>query len=276
LPKQKLCLLDADAPYALEAKLPGAQEEVISLDGCRNTALLREQKEAITQLQERCQREQLRTVRFLRAARAMKRDMVFVAGMAADVSKIDRYASRFAARHFPAPTGLVGRESRSFLTAVTGQGLLLRRSGITSLCRETIILEDEYGVAAPQLWNLVRAYALGNGQDVISCPCLLSPNGGPEHLLLPGLGLACITANRRHPIDIDGAQHIQATRFFDKDILRAHRCRLSFGRRTLRELLAEVYQAQEAAEAAKYALAEAYAAAIDFDEVESYAMALDW
>lgn len=262
LPEQKLCLLEADAPYSLEAKLPGAGEEIFSLDSCRNNALLRTQREELQQLRSAWKRELLRAGRFMRAARAMKKDMAFVLSDGLDMPKIERYASRFAARNFPAPTGTIGRESRRFLTSVTGQGLLLRRSGLETACRQTVVLEDEAGVAAPALWNLLRAYAIGNGLDVISCPCVLLPQGEPEHLLVPSLGLCCVTANRRHPIAFEGAQRMQASRFFDKEALQEHRCRLRFCRRTVRELLGEAYQAQAAAEALRVQLDEVYAKAL--------------
>jgi len=117
----------------------------------------------------------------------------------------------------------------------------------------------------------VRGYALGNGLDVISCPCLLYPGGEPEHLIIPALGLACVTANRRHPIDFDDARHIQASRFFDKDALRDHRCRLRFCRRTMRELLVEAYQAQDSAEETRAAIDEIYAGAVLPGAVEDVA-----
>ena len=262
LPGAKLCVLDAEAPWALEAKLPGAGEELLSLDSCRDNALLRERRESMRQLHAAWQRELMRAARFLRAARAMKRDMAFVAGETLDHAKLERFASRFAARRLPPPSGHVGRESHRFLTTVTGQGLLLRRSGLEAEYPQAVVLEDEYGVAAPLLWELVRGYALGKGLDVVSCPCLLQPESGPEHLLLPSLGLCCVTANRRHPIDFEYAQRIQAARFFQKDALREHRCRLRFCRRTMRELLGEAYQAQAAAEQAKAALDAFYAEAL--------------
>jgi len=248
LPEQKLCLLEAEAPFPLEAKLPGAGEELLSLDGCRDNALLRARREELRALTGSWKRELLRASRFMRAARAMKKDMAFVAGETLDIPKIERCASRFAARRFPAPSGHVGRESRRFLTAVTGQGLLLRRSGLEASYSDFVVLEDETGVAAPLLWNLLRGYALGNGLDVVSCPCPLSPRGEPEHLLVPALGLCCVTANRRHPIGFEGAQRMQAARFYRKEALQEHRCRLRFCRRTMRELLGEAYQAQAAAD----------------------------
>ena len=255
-----LCLIDAEYPYCLDAKLPGAGEELFSLDTCRDNTRLRAEREMLQQLQNTWRRELARAGRFLRAARAMKKDMNFVAAETLDLPKMERYASRFAVRRFPAPNGHVGRESRRFLTAVTGQGLLLRRSGLEQGYQNAVIMEDEYGIA-PILWNLLRGYALGNGIDAISCPCVLFPRGEPEHLLLPGIGLACFTANRRHPIEMDGAQRIQAGRFFDKEALREHRCRMRFCRRTLRELLAEAYQAQAQAEEARAALDEIFAGA---------------
>ena len=262
LPEHKLVVVDAEQPWPLETKLPGAGEELLSLDICRDNALLREQREELHTLFAAWQREQQRAGRFLRAARAMKRDMAFVAGETIDIPKIERYASRFALRRLPAPNGRVGRESRRFMTAITGQGLLLRRSVLNEVCRETMVIEDEYGVAAPLLWSLVRSYALGNGLDVISCPCLLQPDGEPEHIIMPEIGLTCVTANRRHPIDFDNAQHIQASRFLSKEALREHRCRLSFCRRTMRELLSEAYQAQAAADKTRSGIDAIYAQAI--------------
>jgi len=271
LPEHGIVVLDAEPPWPLEAKLPGAGEELVSLDQCRDNAALRERREELRQLFTTRKNEQERAGRFLRAARAMKRDMAFVAGETLDIAKIERYASRFALRRLPAPTGHVGRESKRFMTAITGQGLLLRRSVLNEVCTDTVVLEDEYGVAAPLLWNLVRAYALGNGQDIISCACLLFPDGEPEHLVIPGLGLACFTANRRHPISFEDAQRIQASRFFDKEALREHRCRLSFCRRTMRELLAEAYQAQEAADKARAAMDTVYARALIPGAIEDLA-----
>jgi len=262
LPEKKLCLLEAEAPYALEAKLPGAGEELLSLDACRDNALLRARREDLRALHGAWQRELQRAARFLRAARAMKKDMAFVAGETLDIPKIERCASRFAARRFPSPGGHVGRESRRFLTAITGQGLLLRRSGLEAVFTETVVLEDEAGVAAPLLWNLLRGYALGNGLDVVTCPCPLSPHGEPEHLLVPALGLCCVTANRRHPIDFEGAQRMQAARFFRKEALGEHRCRLRFCRRTMRELLGEAYQAQAAADRLRMQIDGMYAEAL--------------
>ena len=274
LPNQKLCVLEAGAPYPLEAKLPGAGEELLSLDTCRDNALLRAQREELRTLYSAWQRELLRAGRFMRAARAMKKDMAFVASETLDIPKIERYASRFAARRFPPPGGHIGRENHRFLTAVTGQGLLLRRSGLEAAFTETVVMEDETGVAAPLLWNLLRAYAMGNGLDVVSCPCLLFPHGEPEHLLVPALGLCCVTANRRHPIDFEGAQHMQASRFFRKEALQEHRCRLRFCRRTMRELLGEAYQAQAAADSLRTQIDGIYAETLLPGAAEAAAAAL--
>jgi len=274
LPEEKLCVLEAGAPYSLEAKLPGAGEELLSLDACRDNALLRARREDLRTLINAWERELLRVSRFLRAARAMKKDMAFVVGETLDVPKIERYASRFAARRFPPPNGHIGHESHRFLTAVTGQGLLLRRSGLEAMYTDTVVLEDETGVAAPLLWNLLRAYAMGNGLDVISCPCPLSPRGEPEHLLVPSLGLCCVTANRRHPIGFEGAQRMQAARFFRKEALQEHRCRLRFCRRTMRELLGEAYQAQAAADHLRTQIDAIYAQALLPGAAEDAASAL--
>ncbi len=260
--KGAVCFLEAETPYILEARLCGGGEEMFSLDACRDNALLRQRREELAQASANWQRELQHAARFLRAAAAMKRNMAVVAAETLDIVKIKQFASRLAARRLPPPNGHVGRENRRFLTGLTGQGLLMRASSLASQFPESVVLEDDTGVAAPLLWDLLRAYALGNGQDVISCPCLLAPEAPPEHLLFPELGLACYTANRRHPIAPEGAQRVLAGRFYARESLQAHRCRLRFCRRALGDLLKEAYQAQTAAEEAKAAMDDIYAAAL--------------
>jgi len=262
LPTRNLVVVDAEAPWSLEPKLPGAGEELLSLDGCRDNATLREQRDELQQLTTQWQAQLARVAQFMKAARAIKHDMTHVASETLNLSKIERYASRFAQKHFAAPNGKVGLEQRRFLTAVTGKGLLLRSSVLAETCSQAVILDDENGVAAPLLWELVRSYALGNGVDCISCPCLLDPAAAPEHLIFPQLGLACITSNLRHPIKLENAQHITAARFIEKSALHAHKNRLRFCRRAMRELLAEAYEAQAAADGFRAELDAIYADAL--------------
>ncbi|MCL2530943.1 MAG: hypothetical protein FWE40_02145 [Oscillospiraceae bacterium] len=274
LPEHHLAAIDAEVPWPLEPKLPGAGEELLSLDSCRDNGKLREQRDELLQLSAQWEQQLARVAQFMRSARAIKSDMTHVASETLDLTKIERYASRFAQKHFASPSGKVGLEQRRFLTAVTGKGLLLRSSVLAETCSQTIILDDENGVAAPLLWNLVRSYALGNGVDCISCPCLLDPSGPPEHLIFPQLELVCITSNLRHPIKLENAQHISATRFIEKSALQAHKNRLRFCRRAMRELLAEAYEAQAAADAFRAEIDAIYASALIPGAVEDVARKL--
>jgi hypothetical protein len=270
-PQPKLVVLDADAPYALEPKLSGAIETVLSFDVCRDAKKLAAVTGTLEELSADATRERERITRFLRASRAMKRDVRFVSEESVDRTKIERYASRFAAKNFPKPVGRVGKESKRFLSSLSGQGLLLRRSGITQTCGKVIIFEDDFGVTAPILLDLIRGYALGNGLDVVSCPCLLDPKNGPEHLIVPAADVACITANKRHPIDVENAEHILAARFMEKDLLRTHRSRLNFCRRTMREMLAEAYAGKDALDKSNAAIDRIYRDCTNFKTVKSLA-----
>ncbi|MDR1734409.1 MAG: hypothetical protein LBR73_05980 [Oscillospiraceae bacterium] len=271
IPGKKTAVLQADPPYAAEAKLPVAAEHTFALDTCFDREQLQNRREELESLHTALTAGQNRVTRFLRAGRAMKRDVRFVAEDTLDRAKVERYASKFASKRLGGPSGKIGREYHAFLTAITGQGLLLRRSSITAACTDIVILDDEYGTTAPLLWNQIRAYALGNGLDVISCPCPLAPKEGPEHLIIPEASVACITANKRHPIEIEGAEKVLSSRFFDKDAMREHRCRINFCRRTMRELLSEAYTAQETADAARKAIDDIYQEALDETAAEALA-----
>ena len=85
-----------------------------------------------------------------------------------------------------------------FLGGVTWKGVLCQFETVDALCKRVYELADTYGLAHSMLTHLA-AGALASGHDVIVCPSPLFPDR-MEHLLIPSLSLAFVSASPPSPI----------------------------------------------------------------------------
>jgi hypothetical protein len=262
---KKICIADGTAPHVIEPQYPGAVETVLDLSACWDDAVLRENRSEIVRLFTENASAHRRCVRFMQAAESLSRDVRRIALGCVDTDKIERYASRFASRRFGTPRGIVGREITRFLSAVTPDGIYIHRDTPAALCDEVLVVEDPYGSASAALLSCLRRYALGAGLDAIVCPCPLHPDAGPQDLFIPQLRLGIVTENvfRR----FEGTSKVHASRFTDTAALRSHRSRITFSRRTEKELLEEAVSACSDALAVHNELETYYKRAMDYDAV---------
>ena len=266
---KKICIADGTAPHVIEPQYPGAVETTLELGAFRDDDTLRRSREEILRLFADNAAQHRRCVRFLQAAHSLDRDVRRLALDCVDEEKIRRYASRLAARRFGKPRGTIGRETRRFLSAVTPDGITALRETPEALCDDILVVEDAHGAASAALIGEVRRYALGAGLDVISCPCFLYPDAGPQHLILPQIRFALLTETPY--LHFAGTQRIRASRFTDTGRLRAHRSRITFSRRTEKELLEEAVCAMQDALQIHNALEAYYKPCMDFAAVQRLA-----
>ena len=262
---KKICIADGTAPHVLEPKCPGAVETVLDLSAFWDEAVLRENRGEILRLFAENASAHRKCVRFLQAAESLSRDVRRIALGCTDTDKLERYASRYASRTFGVPRGIVGRELTRFLSAVTPDGIFIHRDTLDALCDEVLVIEDPYGAVSAALLSCLRRYALGAGLDVIVCPCPLHPDAGPQDLFVPQLRLGIVTENafRR----FDGTSKVHASRFTDAAAMRSHRSRITFSRRTEKELVEEAVSACADALEIHNELETYYKRAMDYDAV---------
>lgn len=266
---KKICIADGTAPHILEPQYPGAVETVLDLSAYWNRDVLKKQREQAVTLFAENSAKHKKCVRYMQAAESLSRDIRRLALAAVDTDKVERYASRLAARKFGAPRGTVGAEKKRFLSAVTPDGVYVHRETVEALCDDVLTVDDPYGAVSAALIGCLRRYALGAGLDVIACPCCLHPDCGPQHLFIPELRFAVLTENAFHRFDGDTAVH--ASRFTDSSVLRGHRSRITFSRRTEKELLEEAVKAMRDALSVHNELETLYKSAMDFDAVTALA-----
>lgn len=265
----KVCIADGTAPHTIDPRYPGAAETVLDLSAYLDEAPLRQDRAEVIRLFTENASQHARAVRFLQAAESLSRDIRRLALQNTDTEKIERYASRFAARRFGAPRGTIGTEKKRFLSAVTPDGVYIHRNTADTLCDELVVIDDPYGAVSAVLLGALRRYALGAGLDVIACLHPLHPDAGPQHLLLPQIRLGIVTANTfQH---WEGTSTVHASRFIDTAALRSHRSRITFSRRTEKELLEEAVAASHNALTVHDALEAHYRRAMDYTAVDALA-----
>lgn len=259
-------VLDATPPHALEPAAPGADEVVVSLYHTLNAPALHAQQAEIQALLARNAALRSRAARYVASAGSLLLDSRRAEACSADFDKVRRYVKRLCARLLPR-TGRPAQEQLRLLSAVTPKGIVFYRSTVETAAQRVILFRDEYGAVSRLLLELIRAEALARGHSVITCPCAMHPEDKIDHLLLPALGLAFVTDNSWHPVQIPGAQAVRCTRFLDKEHLAGYRARLRFNTRAAKELLDQAVALMAQAKSCHDELENYYRAAVDFSQV---------
>lgn len=266
-PDRRLCLIDGTAPHSVEPLYWGAVEQIVPLSLCMNH--LRDNASTIVALtDEKCSLHR-HCCEHLHAAAALLNDGRRIERDCLDREKVCRFARRLAIfewqnekNNIPLPG-----ETR-FLSAFTPDGWITLYDTLQALCPRIYAIEDEQGAAAALLLSELKNAAVADGKRCIVCPCPLFPDDGPEHLLLPELGLAFTTSNSFHKVDFPVFRRIHASRFLDTERFRRHRQRLSFLRRATAEILREATALSAQAKAVHNRLEQYNIAAMDWQRYE--------
>ncbi len=271
-PTRRLCLVDGTAPHSIEPMYWGAVEQIVPLCLCMNDRL-RENAPAVIDLTDENRALHHRCRGYLRAAASLLGESRRIESENLNREKVCRFAHRLAVAEWR--TGTVAARpvecERRFLSAFTPDGWITFYDTLQALCPRIYAIEDEQGAAASLLLSELQQTAAADGKRCIACPCPLFPDDGPEHLLLPELGLAFTTSNSFHKVDFPIFRRIHASRFLDAEQLRRRRMVLSFHRRAATELLQEATLLCAQAKAVHDRLEQYSAAAMDWQSYEQLA-----
>ena len=269
LPSLHAAVLDATPPHPFELKFPGVCGKIVDMGLCWDAAALAKNKENILHLSRENSAAHAACLRFLSAAGRLQADVMSMAFGQTDLLRVVRCAKRVCARLLPESDGkpTVGQR---FLSACTPKGATVFYDSLTGLCPRIIAVEDEHGAVSAAFMQTVLHEAVDRGLSVLACPCILRPDGTPEHILIPSLQLAFVTSNRHHPAPDSTEKIIRASRFTDADRAKAHKNRFSFCRNAIDELLDGAVGKLVQAKLLHDRLESQYIAAMDFGKAEKF------
>ena len=264
---KKISIVDGTAPHIIEPKFPGAVETVLYMDAYRDDSFLRKNRAEVIRLSTENSACHKKSVRFLQASESLSRDIRRIALSCTDTDKAQRYASRLASRKFGTPRGTVGTERKRFLSAATPDGIYIHSQSIEKLCDDIVVIDDPYGAVSSIIVGCLRRYALGAGLDIISCPCPLHPNCGPEHIIVPDIGFAVLSSREYHRF-VSADLKVNSSRFTNSSAMKEFKSRISFSRKTEKELLEEAVSSMHQALKIHDELEAIYKTSMDFEKVD--------
>ena len=265
LPELGCALLDGTAPHPAEPPYPGAVGRWVDLGRFLDITAAKAAREEIIRLTDRGDAACIRAFHALKAARQVELDGRAAACRTVDWRRLDRRVGGVIARELRKSGGEAGISRQRFLGTLTHRGYVWRTDTVKALCPRLYELEDSFGLAGPILRRMAAA-AAERGWDTLLCPGPEDPSQ-PEHLLIPGLGLAFVTS--RPELRWEGKPYRRLR--LDAMVKPENKARLRFETRMAHLLRQEAVEVLGEAKAAHDALESLCNPYVDFDGVRALA-----
>lgn len=241
-----LSLVDGTAPHAADPELPGACGGYITFPPFLDLAGLEAKAPRLRALKGTAGGHYTQAYLLLEAACRIEDGLrARLEGMF-DRPRLLRRAEGIIARELPRPRE-AGRLRLRFLDGVTPDGLMCLWDTVAAMAGRAYLFEDTYGLAEPAL-AAIRDAALARGLEVYACMCPKDPQR-LRHVLLPGPGLAFVTAGARASCPLEPYRRVRVDAYIAEAALRPVRGKLRLLRRTADSLVddavGEIAQARD-------------------------------
>ena len=157
-----------------------------------------------------------------------------------DFAKLHKYGFKLADSLLKSKAPQSGGAHYCVLSKITKDGFEYKNPELPAQCSRVIAIEDEYGGVANELFTLIKNEAVSRKASVICCynpflQCSL------ERIILPDSGAAVCRESSfcKPPIY---HQRIHASRFFNNELIKAHKQSLNFNNKIIKELLPNCHQ----------------------------------
>ena len=192
LPEIRCAVVDGTSPHVIEPRYPAAVDRYVDLGRFYDLTAAKAAADSVKAYTRAYQEAYVRAYRHLKAARQIEMDTVAAVRKTFDRERAERRTEGIIARELRRQGGQEGRTIRRFLGSITYRGYVWRFDSVEALCPKVYEFADSWELAGGLLSRIHRT-AERNGWDTIAC-CAPEEPGRIEHLLIPGLGLAFITA----------------------------------------------------------------------------------
>ncbi len=262
--KSRIAFVDGTAPHTFDPEFPGAVQQIVDLGSCWNSKMLQKNKPEIISATADYLHHHGICRRYITALSAVAEDTMQVGKLALNEEKLEGFTERLAKKILPKKQepeeGIIVYRQ---LSALTPKGYL------TNVPENYMVylLNDNLCYGAEQFLRSFTDKALSKGYDV--CVSLITILGGSrfEHIFIPELKTAFLTATPINELNISEKQPVNFKRFYDKNVVRQRKIRIKFNETAVRELRDEAVSSLVAAKAEHDKLEAYYIKNVDFDKV---------
>lgn len=270
IPAIKVAIIDGTSPHVVDPKNPGAVDEIIHLGDYWNEKGIRKNRKQILQVNTAVSKLFKRAYRYLAAAKCLYDDILLVHQDAVNKSGVYIEADKIIAKILKDidVAKNVGKVRKLFASAITPKGFINHLDSVVG-CNDTIYrIVGEPGTYTSKLLHLIMEDAVKRGLDVEAFYCPIDPANKLEHLIIKELGVAFITTNDFHDLEVVNSQIIDMNKYIDYTILNQYFDVLQYDYRLYKELLNSAVKTIHDAKKSHDFLETLYIPHMDFDKVK--------
>ncbi len=261
---RKVILVDGTAPHVFEPEYPGAVQQILDLGAYWDISRLKEAKNDIIAANSAYLQHHARCRRYITALAAVAGDTFQIGASALNEEKLEGFVERFSKKTLPKkPVPCTGKTVFRQLSAITPKGLLT----FIPEDHSVYLLNDSFYAGSDRFLRRFAEAAVKKGYDVSISVCGSYGNESFEHMLIPELKVAFLTADPINELSVVSKQPINFRRFYDKSIISEKKLRLKFNAAAVKDLCGEAVVSLKNAKAEHDALERLYIPAVDFDGV---------
>ena len=262
--EHKVVFVDGTAPHTFDPDYPGAVQQILDLGACWDASLLKKNKDGIISVTAEYLQYHARCRRYITALASVAGDSCQIGKLALNERKLEDFSYRLAKKVLPKKTNASeGKTEYRQRSAITPKGYMT----YVPEDYEIYLLNDTLYAGSEIFLRLFAEIAASRGYDVSVSVCTLWENEVFEHLLIPELKLAFLSANPINELSVESKQPINFRRFYDKATVRDRKTRLKFNEGAVKNLREEAVLCLINAKAQHDELEKYYINSVDFDSV---------
>ena len=266
----KTIILDGTSPHIVEPKFAGVCEEIINLGEFWKSEKLRERADEIMSVTAQNKKLHKTAAAYISASGELIYDNYKLSKQFINKQKCENFALNLAYSLLPKKMSFRSKEWPRFIGGVTPKGVVAFKSTVEDFYENIVVIDDKYGAVANIIMQKIREVAISCGYEIITLKNPFLPSKIIDHILIPKLSLAIVREYEYIKFD-EQYRRIHARRFYDVNVLRAFRTRLTYNRRLTRELLLGAIETLGKAKAVHDELDKYYIDAMDFNALTLFA-----
>ena len=270
--KNKIAFVDGTSPHTFDPEYPGAVQNIVDLGSCWDCEQLRNSKQEIISATADYLHHHAVCRRYVTALSAVADDTSQIGKLALNEEKLEGFTERFAKKILPKKQECdEGKMIYRQLSALTPKGYL---TNVPQDCN-VYLLNDNLYYGSEKLLHSLAEIAVSKGYDV--CVSLITILNGSriEHLFIPEVKLAILTATPINELNVSEKKPINFSRFYDKNIVRQRKMRIKFNEGAIKEFRNEAVKSLTSAKLEHDKLEAYYIKSVDFDKVNEIAQKLE-
>jgi len=204
LKNRKVALIDATAPHVVDPVNPGAVDSIIHLGEFWNEESLRQNKSEVIENNLRVKKWFAHAYHYLAAAGNLYDNMSEVYKDAVENAEVYKLAAQIVGDELSYREICLkpGRLKKFFASAITPNGIVNQLKSLIAECNKVYLISSPIGVSNEKLLNIFSESAIFRGIDVEEYYCSMKPQTKLEHIILPEMGIALISLNQFHDLEL--------------------------------------------------------------------------